>query len=356
MSESDPRSGGAGAWRRARRSLNGAHAGELGVVLPPFVDHHVHLELTNPEPAVDRGIAGVVDLGANPSVVAARAARDGLPAIAFAGAFLTAVGGYPSDRSWRPEGSVREVPAIDADAIDTPMADTSVTVPPTTGARGHSALPGPIEAAVDEQHAFGASLVKVVLNADAGPVFDRATLDAIVAAAHARGLSVAVHAEGAGCAALAIDAGADALVHTPWTERLDDALIARAAAGQVWVSTLAIHARDAGSDSPELARALDNLARFHAADGRVLYGTDLGNGELPVGVNAAELALLARAGLGASDLVDALTDPWPRAARENWGLDGVATFVPGAPPAAPDDLPAWLATARVVPADDLEML
>lgn len=330
--------------RAARRSLNGAHAGEVGVVLPPFIDHHVHVELVDPDPIVALGIAAVVDLGASPSVVAARAARDGLPAVAFAGAFLTAVGGYPSDRPWRPEGSVRELAAVEGGDGDR---------------RDHTALPDSIEAAVDEQHAFGASVVKVVLNADAGPVFDRATLEAVVTAAHARSLPVAVHAEGAGTARLAIEAGVDALVHTPWTERLDDELIARAAARQAWISTLAIHARDFG-DSPELACAIDNLARFHAAGGRVLYGTDLGNGELPAGVNAVELALLERAGLEASDLVQALADPWPRAERGDWGLGGIATFVAGADPAvpgtSPTPLPDRLATARVVPADDLELL
>lgn len=329
--------------RRARRSLNGDHAGEVGVVLPPLVDHHVHVEMTTPEQAVAGGIAGVVDLGANPAVVGAWAARDGLPRVRYAGAFLTAAGGYPSDRPWLREGSLRELPAVETGTDDAPRQE-------------RAALPGPVDAAVDEQHAFGASVVKVVLNADAGPVFDRATLDAIVAAARARGLPVAVHAEGEGCAELAIDAGADALVHTPWTERLDDALVARAAAGQAWISTLAIHARDFGDDSPELARAIDNLARFRAAGGRVLYGTDLGNGELPIGMNARELELLARAGLGASDLVSALTDPWPLAARDDWSLDGVASFVPGEPPASDESLPDWLAHARVVPADDLELL
>lgn len=329
--------------RAARRSLNGAHAGEVGIVLPPFIDHHVHVEMTRPEQAVAGGITGVVDLGANPAVATAWAAREGLPRVRFAGAFLTAVGGYPSDRPWLRPGSVRELATIGDDADDRSV-------------REHIALPDHVELAVDEQHAFGASVVKVVLNADAGPVFDRPTLDAIVAAAHARGLLVAVHAEGAGTASLAIDAGADALVHTPWTERLDDALVARAAARQVWISTLAIHARDFGDDSTELTCAIDNLARFRTAGGRVLYGTDLGNGEQPIGVNARELELLERAGLEASDLIEALTDPWPLAERADWGLGGVATFVAAPTDASPDALPDRLATARVVPAEDLEYL
>ena len=84
----------------------------------------------------------------------------------------------------------------------------------------------------------------------------------------------------------------------------------------------------------------------------MLYGTDLGNGDQPLGVNADELALLVEAGVGASDLIDAVADPWPRRAP----ADGIATFVPGPPPASLDDLPAWLATACVVPIEDLETL
>jgi imidazolonepropionase-like amidohydrolase len=198
--------------------------------------------------------------------------------------------------------------------------------------------------------------VKVVLNAAAGPVFDRATLDVVIAAARAAGLPVAVHAEGPGMAELAIDAGADVLVHAPFTERLDDDVIARAAAGQAWVSTLAIHVRD---DASVAEIAFDNLRRFHAAGGRVLYGTDLGNGELEPGVNAVEIAALVRAGLAASAVIAALADPWPEQ-TPGWADAGVATFVPDPAPdrddlADPDALARWLTAARIVPTEELEL-
>ena len=129
---------------------------------------------------------------------------------------------------------------------------------------------------------------------------------------------------------------------------LDDALIARAvAAGQCWISTLFVTGY--GEPTAETEIALDNLGRFHAAGGRVLYGTDLGNGEQPLGLNPAELALLVRAGLGASAVIAALTDAWPV------DVDGaLATFVPGGPPASLDGLPGWLATADLSPAEDLQ--
>ncbi|MGR2752661.1 amidohydrolase family protein [Agromyces arachidis] len=326
-----------------RRSMNGDHPGRTGTMLPPLVDHHVHLQLAEADAAVRGGIAAVVDLGADPGAIASIAGTDGLPRVRYAGAFLTAIGGYPSTRPWAPVGSVRELPPVEGRSAA--QRDRE---------RRHRALADPVEAAVDEQVRFGASVVKVALNAEAGPVLDPPTLDAIVATAHARGVPVAAHAEGAGMAGLAIDAGVDVLVHAPFSERLDDDLVARAAATQAWISTLAIHVRDGG---PAAEVAIDNVRRFHAAGGRVLYGTDLGNGDLAAGVNAAEVAALVRAGLTASEVIAALTDPWPERSP-GWTDAGIATFVPDPAPAFdpvdPDRFAAWLTTARIVPIEELE--
>lgn len=255
-----------------------------GRVTARVVDHHVHLQLVDVAALADSDLAGVVDLGANPSVVAGLAgslsAAGGLQ-VSYVGAFLAAPGGYPSDRAWCPPGAVREVLS---------PADAGL--------------------AVAEQISAGASAVKVTLHADSGPALDAGSLAAIVVAAHAYEVPVPVvaHVEGAGMTELAIAAGVDALAHTPWTERLEDDVVRRAAdAGQAWISTLAIHAGDPAGE----AVALDNLARFHTAGGRVLYGTDLGNGDLPLGVNDAEVDALRRAGLDDAALATALSDPWP---------------------------------------------
>ena len=315
-----------------RRSLNGDdHAGEVGTMLPPLVDHHVHLMIVGADALADTAIAGILDLGAPLDLVAARRHRDGLPRADFSGPYLTETGGYPVGRPWAIPGCAREIE-------------------PEHGS-GRSALPSAAETAVSEQQAFGASVIKVALNADVGPVFDRATLDAIVRAAHERGLPVVAHVEGDGMTRVAVEAGVDALAHTPFTELVDDALIARAVAlGQRWISTLFVTGY--GSITPDSERAIDNLRRFRAAGGRVLYGTDLGNGDQPLGVNPEELALLAAAGLDAPALLAAITDPWPRPGR----AEGIATFVPGTAPDALDDLPAWLADACLVPTEDLEAL
>lgn len=302
-----------------RRALTG----ESGVALPAFADHHVHLHLIDEHRLAAGGIAAVLDLGGDP-VALARRPQPGMPRVAYAGAFLTARGGYPVGRSWAPTATVREV----------------------WDASPHPGVSGGAATAVDEQAVAGASVVKVALHATAGPVFEKPLLDAVVAAARERGLPVVAHVEGEGMTRLAIDAGVDALAHTPFTELVPPALVERAvAAGQRWISTLDIHRGHPRTQ----ARAIANLGTFAGAGGTVLYGTDLGNGDLPVGVNAGELAALHAAGVRGPRLVQALADPWPVAPASA----SVGTFVPGPIPPHADAVPAWLAGAVVVPTEEL---
>jgi imidazolonepropionase-like amidohydrolase len=232
---------------------------------PPFTDFHVHLDLIDPDAVATGGLARVLDLGSAGPVEA------GSVEVVRAGKILTAVGGYPSTRPWAEGGLFREV--------------------------AH----GDVDAAVAEQLAAGASVIKIALNVDAGPVWSDETLDAVVAAAHAAGRKVVAHVEGAGQSARAAAAGVDAFAHTPFTERLDDALIVRLAAGTTWISTLRIHI---GRDRET---AIDNLRRFRMAAGDILYGTDMGNGPSTGRVERDELEALVEAGLTADDLVTALT-------------------------------------------------
>ncbi|MFK4835393.1 hypothetical protein ACI3KY_06665 [Microbacterium sp. ZW T2_14] len=314
----------------ALRELLGADAalcrraltGEQGVSLPPFTDHHVHLHLIDEHLLAPGGIAGVVDLGGDPVSLARRG--DSIPRVAYAGAFLTAVGGYPVGRAWAPPEIAREI------------GDPST----------HPGVPGGAATAVDEQASFGASVIKASLNSTAGPVLDSAALAAIVEVARERGLPVVAHAEGDGMPQLALDAGVDGFAHTPFTGFVGRAFTAHAVkAGQVWISTLAIHGDDA--EAAEFARV--NLAGFAAAGGRVLYGTDLGNGDQRVGVNPDEAAALDEAGVRGAALIAAMTDPWPLADQP----PGVCTFVPGPPPQEPAAVAEWLRDATVVPTEEL---
>jgi imidazolonepropionase-like amidohydrolase len=229
-------------------------------------DFHVHLELVDPASVAGGGLTRVVDLGSSAPVE--------VPGVEVvrAGQMLTAVGGYPSTRPWAATPLFREV------------------------------APGEADAAVAEQAASGAALIKIALNSAAGPVFDDATLDAVVAAAHASRLRVVAHVEGPGQTARAAAAGVDAFAHTPFTESLDDALIAHLATYATFVSTLRIHT------GPDRQRALDNLRRFFAAGGRVLYGTDMGNGPSSGGVEDDELDALREAGLSDAAIAEAMSD------------------------------------------------
>lgn len=248
-----------------------------GLVTGRFTDHHVHLQLIDHARLADSRVGRVIDLGGNPAVMQ-ELAKDTV--IEYAGAFLTAPGGYPSDRAWAPEGSVREV----SDAADAATA-------------------------VDALAAAGASRIKVVANSDAGPVLGDDVFRAVVAAAASHALPVVAHAEGAGQAQRAARLGAHSLAHSPFSERLSDDEIAEQAASVQWISTLAIH------DDVHHAIAIDNVRRFFEAGGTVRYGSDMGNGDTPVDLRTAEIEALREAGIDGIHLLHALApmsdDPHP---------------------------------------------
>ncbi|KRC47206.1 hypothetical protein ASE16_17915 [Leifsonia sp. Root227] len=283
-----------------------------GTLIPRLTDHHTHLGLTDQRALFTEGITDAVDLGWIPDVASTWLTDDlDRPAVAIAGALLTSPGGYPVNAGWGPPGSSAE-------------------------------LTGPVDArnAVREQVMLGASRIKVALNTEAGGTVDDSTLAAIVEEAASSGVPVTVHAQGEGQVARAIAAGAAQLAHAPFTERIGDADLLRAvAAGMSWVSTLDIHGW--GQPTAAFAVAQDNLRRFAAAGGSVLYGTDLGNGPLAVGVNRRELEAIAGCGLDGAALVASIAS----APASTWVIGPRFALVPTAPPSDPADLPAWLATA-----------
>jgi len=315
-----------------------------GLVTGAFTDHHVHLQLVDVSPLAQSVLGRVVDLGANPAVVARLAAHHnsghavdagaatppagapapgsttigpelvpdpavGGPAIEYAGAFLTAPGGYPSDREWAPDGSVRELnDAAQAAEAVAEMADAD------------------------------AHCIKVASNTVAGPVFGDELIRTVVDLAAARGLPVVAHAEGSGEAQRLASLGVASLAHAPFTERLDDDEVARQAASVAWISTIAIH------DRPTRDAVIDNVRRFHAAGGTVLYGTDMGNGPTPVGLNPAEIAALQEAGVTGTALLRTLAPGDARAA------DARLLLLPGAAPADADPR-----AARLLSPDDLKV-
>ena len=251
-----------------------------GFLMPAGADRHVHIGLSDPHAVLAGGVTAVRDLAWPPDRIFPLAdlsegpSFDG-PLIRAAGPMLTGPGGYPGHAGWAPEGTALEV----AGAEDA-------------------------RAAVTRLAALGAAAVKVSLNAEAGATPDDATLVAIADEAEAHDLPVTAHAQGAGQVERALGAGIRELAHTPWT-RLGDDVVAQAASRLRIVSTLDI--LSSGRDTVAQGIALDNLRRFLAAGGEVVYGTDLGNGPVRPGVSTRELLLLREAGVDPDGVMAALT-------------------------------------------------
>ncbi|HTG46502.1 MAG TPA: amidohydrolase family protein [Actinomycetota bacterium] len=251
-----------------------------GFLMPAAADRHVHVELSDPSAVLAGGVTAVRDLAWPPERIFPLADLSELPTfdgplIRAAGPILTARDGYPTSASWAPPGTGRVL-----------------------------AGPEDAAAAVAELAAAGATAIKVSLNAEAGPTPGDAELAALCEAAREARLPVTAHAQGAGQVERALGAGVDELAHTPWTHRLSEDVVTMAAARMRIVSTLDI--QSFGRDTPEIRTALDNLRRFHDAGGTVIYGTDLGNGPVPPGIDVRELLLLREAGLTNEQVLGAM--------------------------------------------------
>jgi len=272
----------ASTWREwANDPRAGGETYVDGFLMPGIVDRHVHIGLADPVSVVTGGVTAVRDLAWAPEVIlplvtASESPTFNGPLVRAAGAMITAPGGYPTRSSWALPGTGVEVR-------------------------------GPDEAAATarKQLEQGAAVLKVSLNADAGPTLTDEELVAICDVAHEQGTIVTAHTQGSGQAARALGAGVDEFAHCPWSERLPDDLVGSIARRMRIVSTLDIHSY--GRDTPELRTASDNLRRFLAAGGTVAYGTDMGNGPITEGIHAPEAWHLLGAGLTHERILEAMT-------------------------------------------------
>jgi len=252
-----------------------------GFLMPAAADRHVHIGLADPGAVLLGGVTAVRDLAWPPDVIFPLADASELPAfngplIRAAGPMLTAPGGYPTNDRWVPPGTGLEIRGAEE------------------GAKAVVAL-------ADR----GAAVIKVSLNAEAGPTPTDGELAAIVQSARERGLPVTAHVQGKGQAERAVGAGVNEFAHCPWSERLPEAVLEAAAKAVRIVSTLDIWSY--GKVTAELRTAADNMARFRAAGGTVVYGTDLGNGAIPPGIDVREVLLLRETvGMTPDEILEAL--------------------------------------------------
>jgi len=250
-----------------------------GTLVPGFIDAHVHIALADPGEVLRRGVTTVRDLAWPPEQIFALARRsrepdfDG-PLVVAAGPMLTVAGGYPITAAWAPEGTGRAVASED---------DAS--------------------AAVAGLARSGASVIKVALNPPAGNVLDAAVLRTICDSSHEHGLRVTAHIHGLDELHKALDAGVDELAHMLMSpEILPDETIARLVGSDVCiVPTLSIFP----PGPTEIAT--QNLSRFVARGGRVVYGTDLGNEGPGPGIDLLEVTRMEAAGIAVPDIVRAAT-------------------------------------------------
>lgn len=298
-------------------------SGERGTLFPLFGDAHVHLGLVEPEHLPTGGIGRVLDLGWSipEQKQWASGSIPGLD-VEFAGNFLAASGGYPSDRSWAP-------------------ADSTVFVENSAEA-------------VADQVVAGVNAIKITLNSDAGPVHSDEVLAGLVSSALEAGRFPVIHAEGAGQVERAIHSGLVVLAHTPFTEVLSDELIEYAALHNLgWMSTLDIHGYGDYSEAFDVACA--NLRRFAAAGGTVFYGTDMGNGPLPLGMNVRELAALQACGLSTAQVVESMTAWWDHQPQLLGGFSSHRmSFISEMSDNTCADFSTWLASARIVENTEVE--
>lgn len=218
----------------------------------------------------------------------------------------------------------------------------AATHPVSMHARRMKAGPVVLVSGPDEADAWvaarvddGADHIKIVIDL---PGFPQETVDALVAAAHARGRSVVAHASRFDAVAMAQRAGVDILTHAPLDRPIEaaqaDELVT---AGTVIVPTLAMMEglvaglRAAGLPGPDYEPARATVAALHRAGMPVIAGTDANAvpdtpSSPPFGESLHhELELLVGAGLSPAEAVTAATS----AAADHFGLSDRGRIAPG---------------------------
>jgi imidazolonepropionase-like amidohydrolase len=156
---------------------------------------------------------------------------------------------------------------------------------------------------------LGADLIKIAFE-DSLPPSQRPPLlglpeaQAIVAAAHRRGVPVSAHVTQSHHLERAVAAGVDDVAHMI-RDDLPDALVSEMVQCDIyWVPTLELWQGVGLKGSP-----VANLAKFVAAGGQVALGTDYAGYLIPfqLGMPTKEIALMAKAGMAPMDIIVAAT-------------------------------------------------
>ncbi|MEO6764916.1 MAG: amidohydrolase family protein [Umezawaea sp.] len=289
-----------------------------GTVLPGLIDTHVHLVPGALAQSLTFGVTTVLDMFSKPDLVATAkqqaASRPDVADVRSSGIGATAPDGHPS-------------------MMYAPF--------PTLTSAGQA------EQFVADRIAEGSDYLKIMSGIGSlWPSLDSDTINALVTAAHARGLVVVAHVSSTAGLEQVVSAGADVVAHVPADAELDQALVERIAVAGIAVgptlatieNTLGEPGGAAVAGDPRLAEALgdawtrrltsgvsvlpgraippysraeDNVRRLADAGVTLLAGTDAPNPGTVFGASLhRELELLVRCGISpAQALAAATTEP-----------------------------------------------
>ena len=279
--------------------------GAGGVLLPGFIDAHVHLrDRRTLEQLASFGVTTALDMAcAPPELVSSLRGAHGLTDIRSAG-----------------------TPAI---APGSPHSHI-----PVIGPRGLIAGADQARQFVADRVAEGSDYIKIIVGNPA-PSHDQATLDALAAAAREYGKLSVAHASSYAAVEMAQRAGVSVLTHVPLDQALDKAAAADAVStGRVLIPTLAMMEGIVQQSAPpgrDYAAARVSVTVMYQAGVPILAGTDANakvGGPAMVSHGSSlhhELELLVEAGL---TTVDALRAATSRPARY-FGLADRGVIEPG---------------------------
>ena len=257
------------------------------MLLPGLIDAHVHVrDRDTLERLAGFGVTTVLDM-ANPSPDLVDSLRGG---------------------SGRTDLRSAGTPALAPGSLHARML--------ITDERAQIKSPDQAERFVADRVAEGSDYIKIVIGSP-GADHDQATLDALVAAAHAHGKQAVAHASSYAAVAKAQQAGVDVLTHVPLDQPLTGADVARMAAdGRILIPTLTMMATlvaRLGRPGGSYAAARASVAAAYQAGVPILAGTDANaDAGSPAAVSHGdslhhELELLVDAGLTTLDALRAAT-------------------------------------------------